>query len=108
MLLDNGGTNHYGGSNWPLRGEKGTYWEGGIHGPGFVSSPLLQEEVKGTDYDGLVHVSDWFPTIVSGIAGGNLTDEKLDGHDVWEAISTGSESPRTEILHFIDPRQPLK
>jgi hypothetical protein len=50
----------------------------------------------------MVHVSDWMPTIVN-LAGGNTsTISGLDGHDVWEAVTSNSTSPRTELLHNID------
>ena len=37
----------------------------------------------------LVHVSDWFPTLIAGVAGSNLDDTKpLTGINQWPGIIT--------------------
>eukprot|EP00903_Cladosiphon_okamuranus_P015002 g13881.t2 len=66
VASDNGGCASDGGSNLPLRGVKNSYWEGGIKVPAFVYSPShIPEEQWGQEYAGLMHVTDWLPTIAT-------------------------------------------
>jgi hypothetical protein len=75
---------------------------------GFVHSPpsagLLPPARAGTEYRGLVHVSDWLPTLLH-VAGADpaALAPGIDGVNVWPAIAEGAlPSPRAEILHGID------
>ena len=64
VTTDNGGGPWY--SNLPLKGTKETMYEGGIRGASFVNSPLLN--MSGYKYNGLMHITDWVPTLL-GLAG---------------------------------------
>ena len=103
FTTDNGGQTAKGSINWPLRGNKATVFEGGVHGTGFVWGSKLPK----LNYDNhqLIHVTDWLPTIVEGIAGLELDRNKwkLDGYNVWPAITRGIQTPRKELLINLDP-----
>ena len=106
FTTDNGGQTCQGSNNWPLRGNKDTVFEGGVRGTGFVWGSKLPK----LNYDNhqLIHVTDWLPTIVEGIAGLELDKVKwkLDGYNVWQAIIGNEESPRKEILIDLNPPYP--
>lgn len=105
------------GSNFPLRGVKSTLWEGAIRVPAFIWSPLLKQQ--STVFNGLFHVTDWLPTIVSAVqkidpSGTRDTsqvskvlapeEEKyIYGMSMWERMEAGTPSARKIVLHNIDP-----
>ena len=103
FTTDNRGRTQYGSSNWPLRGNKATVFEGGVRGTGFVWNPKLPN----LNYDNhhLITVTDWLPTIVEGIVDLELDKDKwaLDGYNVWLTITENKESPHKEILIYLDP-----
>lgn len=93
-------TNDNGGrvedSNRPLRGKKDTNWEGGIRVPAIVWWPGVV--APGTVRDGLMHISDFYPTLVK-VAGGSLDQPlPLDGMDMAPMLFGGQPSPRHEIV----------
>nr|XP_037286375.1 arylsulfatase B-like [Rhipicephalus microplus] len=90
--------------NWPLRGSRGTYFEGGVRVPAFVWSPLMADRSPRVSTQ-LMHVTDWVPTIVH-LAGG---DAKIlgevadfDSYNQWPTISKNLASPRKSIVHRFD------
>lgn len=86
--------------NGPYRGGKGMLYEGGTRVPAVVNWP---GKITPGDVGGMLHVVDMFPTL-AGLAGASLAKAKpLDGMDVWPTISTGSPSPRTEIVYNVEP-----
>ena len=79
----------------PLRGTKGTLYEGGTRGVGFVHSPLLAR--PGTTTSNLMHAVDWLPTLMSAIGRQNLARHRRT-HQYW----SGQTCPRTEVLKNCD------
>lgn len=94
---DNGGAPKNGGYNYPLRGSKGTIYEGGLRQASFAFGAGISSSVIGTTYYGVLHLTDMFPTFLSVATAGHWQehfDYTLDGIDNWQAISKGSESNR--------------
>lgn len=71
---DNGGQPLTGGNVYPLRGNKATTFEGGLRSIAFISGAGLCEAVKGTISHEIMHVTDWLPTLVAGVAGVDLSN----------------------------------
>ncbi|CAN7991880.1 unnamed protein product, partial [Ixodes pacificus] len=89
-------------SSWPFKGQKMTPWEGGVHVPGIIWSPLFSG-MRGVDYTNIFHVSDWLPTLYQ-LAGGDPSDlGDIDGISHLDSLSRRSETPRKELLINIDP-----
>ena len=104
VSTDNGGNLGGSGCNWPLRGGKYTWWQGGVRGVGMVGGGknLLPDAVRGGTYGGAVHEVDWYATF-AGLAG--IADPSrgtgpvaVDGFDVYAAIVANASSPRTEVV----------
>ncbi|XP_048584832.1 arylsulfatase B isoform X2 [Nematostella vectensis] len=106
FTTDNGGAprgfNWNQGSNYPFKGGKDTFWEGGVRGVGFVYSDLIKHKQR-VSHD-LIDVTDWLPTFYQ-LGGGDTEqlERVIDGVSVWDTISEGNPSPRTEVLHNVDP-----
>ena len=96
FAADNGGIFNYinlGSSNYPLRGGKFSYFEGGIKAASFIHSPLLPLNVIGTRYKGMLHISDWYVTFceMAGISPiDDFSDAMVDGVNAWTMIINNS------------------
>lgn len=98
---DNGGTAL--GVNAPLRGFKGTTWEGGVRVPTIAWWPGTIP--AGTATDEITGMIDILPTLVN-LAGGHVVDQvegrKVDGRDIWPLLTgePGAKSPHDAFYYF--------
>ncbi|MGI9470159.1 MAG: arylsulfatase B [Rubripirellula sp.] len=80
----------------PFRGTKNTTFEGGVRQPAILRWPGHTQ--PGTTKDGLMFVSDFYPTFIN-LAGGRQTQElPVDGIDMTSMLFEGAESTRSEIV----------
>ncbi len=106
FLSDNGGpVRELTSRNGPLRGEKGSLLEGGIHVPCFASLPGKMP--AGRVYDEPVSSLDWFPTALAlaGIAEPGPTD----GVDLMPYL-TGKKAgtPHEQLYWRVGPQAALR
>jgi arylsulfatase A-like enzyme len=96
---DNGGIRKA-ASNAPLRGYKGSTWEGGMREPTVAWWP--GKIAAGSTCDAMMSEIDLLPTLVK-LAGGTVpTVRKIDGIDVWPVLSGQStESPHEALYYFL-------
>ena len=86
--------------NGPYREGKGTLYEGGTRVCAFANWP---GHIKPQTVDGIVHAVDLYPTLAALAGASTAKCKPLDGLNVWETISQGNSSPRTEVIYNIEP-----
>ena len=102
ISADNGGA-PCGGSNYPLKGSKATFYEGGVRSLAFANGGLLPESRRGKSTQGFIHIADWYTTFCK-LAGVDPDDSgpgkfPVDGMDVWSIITGENEkTPHDEIV----------
>ncbi|MDA1019682.1 MAG: sulfatase [Bacteroidetes bacterium] len=97
---DNGPWLSYGkhaGSTGIYREGKGTTWEGGQRVPCIVWYPneIKPNTVISTPLMGI----DWLPTFAN-VTNSNLSENKIDGKNIWEILINKTDKPPHEALFF--------
>ena len=87
-----------GGSNLPLRGHKGTTWEGGMRVPAIVRWPGRIE--AGSVCDELATAMDLYPTLASLAGTTPPTDRAIDGRDIAPLLMDGAPSPHEHFAYY--------
>jgi len=81
-------------------------FKGGIKGVGFLGGGFIERMKNVQNYKNLIHISDWYPTILDA-TGCNIDKQtSLDGYSHWKTLFNDNDDiyhPRQEILHNIDP-----
>ncbi|MCH2203171.1 MAG: sulfatase-like hydrolase/transferase [Fuerstiella sp.] len=97
---DNGGQQRHGAVNAPLRGGKGTTFEGGMRVPTIAWWP--GHIPPGTVVGQVAGMMDILPTFVS-LAGGHLPDDrKIDGRNIWPLLAghENVQSPHETFFYY--------
>lgn len=85
-----------------LSQQKDSPWEGATRSTGAIFSPLLKQRQRVSNQ--LFHITDWLPTFAK--LAGVKVDKRVDGKNVWPALSCDLPSPREEVLHNLDDEVP--
>ncbi len=96
---DNGPWLSYGnhsGSSGIFREGKGTTWEGGVRVPSIIKFP---NGLKPNEIDEPIMAIDWMPTFAN-ITRSKLSQNKIDGKDIWPLLSGEVDQSPHEKLYF--------
>jgi hypothetical protein len=91
------------------------FWEGGVKGRAFITSPLLPKAFANSSWAGLAHACDLYVTLATlgGVARSTIVNGSgpmpPDGHDLWPALlQVGvTISPRSGIFGLAAAHVPL-
>ncbi len=87
--------------NGSYRDGKGSLFEGGCRVAACANWP---GHIKaGSTVDGIIHAVDIYPTLAALVGASTAKCKPLDGMNVWDTITEGKPSPRTEIVYNIEP-----
>lgn len=97
---DNGAASRWGGNNGPLRGWKGSTWEGGMREPCIVRWP--GKIPAGATCDELACTMDLLPTFARLAGTSAPTDRVIDGKDIWPLMSgrQGVKTPHEAFYYY--------
>jgi len=118
---DNGGKTSE-APNYPLRGGKGSVFDGGVRVASLVAGGFLPDAMRGRKLDGLIHMCDWWATFagLAGVEGAKVAGfmdpssqesvsiphrvKRVDSLDMWPYISGEVlTSPRKVVHVSYDP-----
>ncbi len=97
---DNGGAIRSGGCNAPLRGAKGTTWEGGLRVPCIVRWPGTVP--AGSTCPEITTAMDFLPTFAAMAGGEPPCDRIIDGKDIGPLLrgEAGARSPHEAFFYY--------
>ncbi len=85
------------GNNHPLRGQKGTVYEGGTRVPTLLS---WTAKLKPGTFTGVAQITDWMPTLCTLARAVPAQDVKWDGINLWPQLS-GAEPVKSRAIYCV-------
>jgi arylsulfatase A-like enzyme len=99
FFSDNGGPVAQAARNTPLRGAKGSCWEGGIRVPALLRWPGRLAAGRSSQ---VMSAIDVFPTLAAAAGVRPRNKLPLDGKNVWPLLSGGRAEPREALFFAVD------
>ena len=104
FVNDNGGDccdkDPNGCSNYPLKGGKGSSWEGGFRIPMLVAGSGVSDKLSGTQYEQPVHLIDVLPTMLGAAGRKDLGVDAFDGVNLLPYLNQNNPDPPHQYLYL--------